>query len=268
MASEFLDPHLALRWTAGLAAGVVALTCLEVLASIRDYEKGGVFDCALNPFSHRLKRWLRPTVGLVRALAVIRLALAAVLCLPGASLLVLSLCAGGTVILGVLQSRLASGDTEFGEQMVKVILGGAALGWIGGSEITVRWAVWFIAAQLSLAYFAAGVFKLISSSWRSGEALWAVLSMNPWKHAAAGRWLRERPQASSFLSWGTMLWEVTFPVALLAPPWAMATWLAIGAAFHIGCAIFMGLNSYLWSFVAAYPAVAFVNSWLRSFVAG
>jgi hypothetical protein len=265
VAPEFLDPHAVLRWSAGLAAGVAALTCVEVLASLRDYDKGGVFDCALNPFSHRLKRWLRPSVGLVRALALIRLALAAVLWLPGPSPLVLSLSAAGVVMLGVLQSRLASGDTEFGEQMVKVILGGAALGWIGGSEVTVRWAVWFIAAQLSLAYFAAGVFKLISSSWRSGEALSAVLSMNPWKHAAAGRSLRQRPQWSSLLSWGTMLWEVTFPLALIAPPWAMAIWLAIGLAFHIGCAIFMGLNSYLWSFVAAYPAVAFLNSSLRGF---
>ena len=268
MGPEFLDPHVVLRSTAGIAAGVVALTCLEVLASIRDYDKGGVFDSTLNPFSHRLKRWLRPTVGLVRALAVIRLALAAVLCVPGPSSLVLSLCAAGTVILGVLQSRLASGDTEFGEQMVKVILGGAALGWLGGSEVTVRWAVWFIAAQLSLAYFAGGVFKLISSSWRSGEALWAIVNMNAWKHAAAGRWLRQRPQWSAFLSWGTMLWEVTFPLALVAHPWAMAVWLIIGAAFHIGCAIFMGLNSYLWSFVAAYPAVAFLNSSLRDIVAG
>jgi hypothetical protein len=260
---DLADAHLVLRWSAGVAAGVVALTCLEVLASIRDYDKGGVFDCALNPFSHRLRPWVRPTVGLVRTIAVIRLALAALLWVPAAPLLLLSLCAAGIVILGALQSRLASGDTEFGEQMIKVILGGAALGWVGGSETTVRWAAWFIAAQLSLAYFAAGFFKVISPSWRSGEALGAILSINPWKHPAAGPWLRMQPSWSRLLSWGTIVWELTFPLALIGPPWAMATWLIAGFVFHIGCAVFMGLNSYLWSFVAAYPAVAFLNSSLR-----
>lgn len=267
-----MDPHDVLRWSAGLAAWVVALTSVEVLASLRDYDKGGVFDCSLNPFSHRLRRWsrrlslpdVRPTVGLVRGLAIGRLALAAALCLPGLPLMALAFCAGAALVLGALQTRLMSGYTEFGDQMVKVLLGGAALGWLGGSETTVRWALWFIAAQLSLAYFAAGIFKLISRSWRSGEALSAIVSMNPWRHVAAGRWLRQRPQWSWLLSWGTMVWETTFPLVLIAPPWAMAIWLAIGVVFHVGCAVFMGLNSYLWSFLAAYPAVVFLNGSLRA----
>ena len=206
-------------------------------------------------------------MGLVRALAISRLALAVALCVPGLPLPVLSVCAGGAVILGVLLTRLTSGNTEFGEQMVKVILGGAALGWLGGSDAMVRWAVWFIAAQLALAYFAAGVFKLISASWRSGEALWAISSMNPWRDVTVGRWLRERPQWSWFLSWATIVWETTFPLALIAPPWAMAIWLLTGLVFHLGCAVFMGLNSYLWSFVAAYPAFIFTNYALRAWLA-
>ena len=35
---------------------------------------------------------------------------------------------------------------------------------------------------------------------------------------------------------------------------------ANGAAFHVGCAVFMGLNCFLWSFVATYPAIALASA--------
>ena len=35
----------------------------------------------------------------------------------------------------------------------------------------------------------------------------------------------------------------------------VVAFLVIGLAFHLGCAVLMGLNSFLWAFPAAYPCV-------------
>jgi hypothetical protein len=267
-----MDPHDVLRVSAGIAAGASALATTELLAAIRDYDRGGVFDCGVNPVSLRLERWWArlswpppaPTYRVVRVFAVLRLIAAGALLVPGLPALALGVSAAIALVTGAVIARFSSGYTEFGDQMVKVVLGGAAVGWLGGSETTVRWSVWFIAAQACLAYSAAGSFKLVSPTWRSGAALWTILSMEQTGHPPVGRWLSQRPGWSRALSWGTIVWEATFPLVLIAPPWLLWMWLAAGAIFHLGCAFLMGLNTYLWSFIATYPAVIFVNSSLHA----
>lgn len=269
-----MDVHDALLWSTSLAAGAVGLTSLETLASLRDYGRGGVFDRAMNPVSPRLHRLGERlsiavpsiTVRGVGVMAVARAGAAVTLCVASAPAALLAGAAVAIILLGVVQERLNSDHAGFGEQMVKVILGGATLGWLGGTDTTLRWAVWFIAAQAALAYCAAGAFKAISPTWRSGEALWIILRLEDLGHPPAGRWLSQRVQLSKMLSWATIVWEVTFPLALIAPPWALWVWLGAGVLFHLGCSSLMGLNSFLWSFVATYPAVVFTNESIRTWL--
>ena len=35
---------------------------------------------------------------------------------------------------------------------------------------------------------------------------------------------------------------------------------AVGLAFHAGCAVLMGLNCFFWSFVATYPAIILTST--------
>jgi hypothetical protein len=187
-----------------------------------------------------------------------------ILLLPDPPRAVLSVVAVATVGFGVIHSRFTLGRSDWGEQGVKVVLLAAALGWSGGTERSVTWALWFIAAQASLAYCAAGVFKFKSRPWRDGTALRTLMSLPPYGHPPLGDWLRRHPRWALAISWSTIGWEVSFPLALVAPAWGLVAVLAAGALFHLACAYAMGLNTYFWSFVAAYPAIVFVNYSLRA----
>ena len=75
----------------------------------------------------------------------------------------------------------------------------------------------------------------------------------PW---AADR-LVERPRLRVVLSWAVILGEVCFPLAVLLPARGVVAVLAVGLAFHLVVAVCMGLNTFVWAFVATYPAVLF-----------
>jgi hypothetical protein len=46
-------------------------------------------------------------------------------------------------------------------------------------------------------------------------------------------------------------------------PWRLL-FLGWGVAFHLGCAVVMGLNNFLWAFIATYPALLFAADWLAA----
>lgn len=50
-------------------------------------------------------------------------------------------------------------------------------------------------------------------------------------------------------------WQVTFPIVFVLPTAGVAGCLAIGAGFHIACAVVMGLNRFVWSLCGCCPAV-------------
>lgn len=70
------------------------------------------------------------------------------------------------------------------------------------------------------------------------------------------------------LAWGTILAEALFPLLLLAPPAVLGSVLAGFFVFHLAAAVFMGLNTYPWAFLAAYPATVAVSGMLRTAVWG
>jgi len=117
----------------------------------------------------------------------------------------------------------------------------------------------FLAAQVTLAYLAAGVSKAISPTWRSGRALGAILSTEGYGLPSLGVFLVAHPIVDLALSWSVIVWETAFPLAFLAPRPVLLGTLAVGVLFHTGCAIFMGLNRFPWAFCGCYPAI--LTSW-------
>jgi hypothetical protein len=71
--------------------------------------------------------------------------------------------------------------------------------------------------------------------------------------------VQSRPLLAYALCWGTILFETAFVVAAILPRNALLVLLAVGAAFHVAVAIMMGLNGFVWSFVATYPAILYLN---------
>jgi hypothetical protein len=48
-------------------------------------------------------------------------------------------------------------------------------------------------------------------------------------------------------------------VAPILPRQALLVLFAVAATFHVAVAITMGLNGFVWSFVATYPAIFYLN---------
>lgn len=114
----------------------------------------------------------------------------------------------------------------------------------------------YAAAQLVLSYFVAGIAKLPDAAWRTGRAL-PVLVQLP--HYGAPAWavaLLSRPRIARPAGWAILALECGFPLALLHPSLCMAL-LMCGAGFHLTTAIVFGLNRFLWTWLAGYPALLY-----------
>jgi hypothetical protein len=112
---------------------------------------------------------------------------------------------------------------------------------------------WFIALQLVLAYMTAGVAKLASPDWRSGRAIAAIVRCRTTGLQRAFTCVQRFPATARAACWATMLFEVAGPLLLVAGADAGIGFVVIGTAFHVGIALVMGFDEFLWAYVAAYP---------------
>jgi hypothetical protein len=120
--------------------------------------------------------------------------------------------------------------------------------------------LWVVALQSCLAYLTAGFAKAVSPIWRSGSAIPGIASTRMYGARTAARMLRAYPWIAVALAWSIIVTECLFPIVLIAPtPIAVALFIG-GAAFHILSGVFMGLNTFIWSFFSTYPAIL----WCRS----
>jgi hypothetical protein len=125
--------------------------------------------------------------------------------------------------------------------------------------------VFFVAAQVCLSYATAGIAKLFSETWRSGKALPAIFMTDNYGHPRMAALLAKHPALAWLLSWTVIAYECLFPLALLTSGWTLIAVLSVGVAFHISCAVTMGLNGFLWAFPATYPCVVAATAQLRRF---
>ena len=121
--------------------------------------------------------------------------------------------------------------------------------------------IWFIALQSCLSYFAAGVAKAKGKKWTSqGTAVYLIFNTASYGSKPVAGFLRKYPPAGKWLTWSVIAAEVTFPLVLVCGfplCWIFIIW---GALFHIMNALVMGLNSFLWAFLATYPAILYCTA--------
>jgi hypothetical protein len=123
-----------------------------------------------------------------------------------------------------------------------------------------RAALIFIASQSVLAYVAAGIAKMLSPKWRNGLAVYQIMNTQTYGHERVARYLANAPKAfNHFLCWNVILFESLFFLVLFIPAPYCLVFLVWGIAFHIYNAGTMGLNNFVWAFVATYPPIMFVN---------
>lgn len=115
--------------------------------------------------------------------------------------------------------------------------------------------------QLTIAYFAAGASKAMLAPWRNGQAVRGALTSYTAGHRWSAAMLRENRFAFA-LGWAIIIAEIAFPLALFAPLPVMLAALAAMLILHLSIAIVMGLNTYPWAFLAAYPSALLLHQWV------
>lgn len=116
----------------------------------------------------------------------------------------------------------------------------------------------YLGFQLVMSYFISGWVKLKNPDWRSGEALCDVFRFSAYPVSENLRNWSNAPQILMMLSWGVIVFEVLFPLALFTQPTLYAA-LIIAAIFHFSNACLFGLNRFFWIWLSAYPAILWLQ---------
>jgi hypothetical protein len=263
-----VSPEEIALWCALPLAIGVCIDCLELLAERAQLADGGIYGYSVLITGRPLM--LRgPTAPIFAAmfrypavlgLAAAQLAAAAVL-LAAATLRSPELVVpAGIAALVVLMARMLlylrnQLGLDGADQMTLVVASGVAVALLVPDSDAATIALYYVAAQLLLSYAVAGIAKAISPSWRSGRAVPGILSTVGHGSPSVGAWLRGHPQLSRLACWSVILFECSAPLLiLLGVPGALAI-ITFGLGFHLSIALLMGLNNFLWSFAATYPAL-------------
>lgn len=116
--------------------------------------------------------------------------------------------------------------------------------------------LWYIAIQLLNSYFIAGVIKIKNPDWRSGRAVMGFLQNTTYCVKPNFTFLINRPYLVLLFSWIVMAWEISFPISLVDLKLTLIL-LLIGFIFHLGNWVAFGLNRFVFSWLATYPALIY-----------
>lgn len=259
----FVDQHTAVSLVAKLAALEVIVVCAEYIADPRQLRDEGLMSWKVgrlrNVWLAAYGALLDPVLRYPNVVAIVsfRLLLAAVI-LFAPPLLIRSawITAPTALLTGVFLLRNAYGH-DGADQMTWIIFGGLAIANSVGTPLAETAYLWFLTLQACLAYGTSGIAKASASHWRNGSCLVGIIGTRIYGHAMLADFLRQKPTVAKLLARLLIVWQCSFPVVLLAPVPVGLVVLEIGVLFHLANAYFMGLNTFVWSFIATYPAIVF-----------
>lgn len=247
------------RWILVLCAAGLLVSTLEYWAVAGCFNSDGVYSWEILrlrtgvPCLPRIRFFHAPQI---RAMAIVQgIALLLALLVPFRSA-AFSI-ALGMLVLSNLVLIWRRGFGEDGSETMSAIILLTLLLCVGpqSTPFLLRAGLWFLAFQACLSYASSGLGKLGSPAWRRGDAILRILSTRTYGWDAGARLLEHRLLLRRCLSWLVIGMEVAFPLVLVLPaPW-LWIFLAWGLLFHVACALIMGFNSFVWVFVATYPAV-------------
>ena len=268
----FTDTTYSIRWIEALASFGVTLSSLEWLTNARHLHDDGVLGWPIAQLRHRalsngcigrlLDYLFRYPVILF--LIAMRLVSAAIL-LAGVSAgyprAVVTAIVAVTSICIALRSPFGLDGSD---QMATFIFTNLTLARLLPVPLVSSMFLWVVALQSCLAYFTAGVAKLVSEQWRSGSAISGISATQIYGSSFAASLVADRQRICLLLAWSVILTECVFPLCLFTPLRLALLLLAGGAFFHVMSAVVMGLNTFIWSFVATYPAILWCHAQIRS----
>jgi hypothetical protein len=264
-----IEPASTLRIVAIIASGYIILSSLEYLSARERLSNDDILDWEISK-----SLWTGSFVsGLLGSLLAYQRFLWLLVGRLVAGILVIAFAVRGELVPVVLAvvfittlsiSLRNPYGLDGGFQMSLVIFGGLFLGSLfPDGSLGQRVCLLFIAAQAVLSYFVAGVSKLSSDSWRAGTALTGIFGTSLFGHKQIHERLRRYPNLDTVGCWGTILFECMFPLVLIVDLRYASVFLIGGFLFHLATAVFMGLNGFLLTFIATYPAVVYANVFIQ-----
>jgi hypothetical protein len=155
--------------------------------------------------------------------------------------------------------RLVGGDGAI--QMTLIALIACSLALLIGDRTSGRTAVlFFVGGQGLLAYMAAGVAKIVSQEWRREDVVSKIASTVAYGSGPAARVIAFVPGSGRALTVSVIVFETAMPFSILFPVDVTVAFLVIALLFHIGCAVVMGLNDFVWAFAATFPGILYISS--------
>lgn len=249
----------AVAWMARLAAIAAAVAALELLCVRRQLTDRGVFawpvlrrELAGAP---RPLRWLADRVlSYPGTVAVLALQLVAALALPIVDHPAPAWVIAATSLAIAIRFRGAyNGGSD--AMMIVVAVALALARTEPGSSIA-ELGLAYASAQLVLSYFISGVAKLADPAWRTGRALPILVGLPHYHVPRAAAAVLSRAAIAAIAGWIMLVFECGAPLALTGRTACLAL-LAFGAGFHVVNAVVFGLNRFLWTWLAAYPALLY-----------
>ena len=124
-----------------------------------------------------------------------------------------------------------------------------------GPVLIQPWPLRLLMIQLAVMYFMNGYYKAMGPQWRDGSVMIDVANNPAWAHFSPN-YLPLPDDALRVLAWGTVVWELFFPVLVLMPLTRKAT-LCIGVIFHVGTLVHLEVGWFpLYSLCYYVPLVA------------
>ena len=264
--NELASLPAAVAWTERLTALALALQTIELLSLRRAWADDGIWRWALLAPEHRQ---LTPPLRWALARLLPARPFAAMLWSRLLATLVLAAGAGRGSAPFLLVTQVAigvrfRGTFNGGSDALSVVLLSALslVQLLPASALAQKAALLYIAVQVTLSYFMAGLAKLQHTEWRSGDALASFVRDGGY---GAPRWLVHALDGRTqtvVLSWAVLGFECTFPLAWSAPS-ACAVFAGVGLCFHLGTWLLFGLNRFVLAWAAAYPALYWCSQLLH-----
>lgn len=163
-----------------------------------------------------------------------------------------------TVLISLRWRGTFNGGSDFMTLVVLMALCAAAC--FDSHPLIQKGALWYTALQVCNSYFLAGVVKIKHANWRSGRALIGFLNSTIYKPDRVSIWLTKRSLLAKAVSWSILIFECSFPLALLNSELCQI-YLGLAFLFHVANIYIFGLNRFLYAWAAAYPALYFCSLW-------
>lgn len=267
-----LNAPVALRWTELFLSVGALISSSELLQIHRSLRDNGLLSWRINRLAHpSITRAIErlgvegifryPGILFILAIrAGAALGVIAALWASERSLLPLLVLSITTVIVNFRSSESNDGSDQMGS--IAVLACTLAEG--SGTQVGKCIALTFIAAQASLAYGTSGFLKVGAKGWRDGTFIVDILQTSSFGNRYLLGFLKGKSLLAALLGCGVAYGDCAVSVAMLLPPLLCITVLFFGVVLHLGIALVLGLNTFLWSFIATYPALLWISSLIWS----